>query len=65
MNDFDRFLEIKLRDMLDPVVGVQPPARGLKDGRKPVIKLVVAETVPVPVVEPVVVALPVAPLHTV
>ena len=63
MNDFDRYLEIKLRDMLDPVVGVQPPARGLKDLRRPAIELV-GETVQVPVAEPVVVTLPVAPLHT-
>ena len=28
MNEFDRFLEIELQHMLDPVVAVQPPARG-------------------------------------
>lgn len=27
MDDFDRLLELKLRQMLDPVVGEQPPAR--------------------------------------
>lgn len=27
MNDFDRLLEIKLRQMLDPVVATPPPAR--------------------------------------
>ena len=63
MNDFDRYLELNLRDMLDPVVGGRPPARDFKDGRRPAIELV-GESVPVAVVEPVVVTLPVAPLHT-
>lgn len=27
MNDFDRLLEIKLRQMLDPVVATRPPTR--------------------------------------
>jgi hypothetical protein len=59
MNDFDRLLEIKLRQMLDPVVAVQPPRRGgLKKDRKPFLALetplepiafggVVAQAIPV------------------
>jgi hypothetical protein len=59
MNDFDRMLEIKLRQMLDPVVATKPPRRGgWKRGRKPVLALqapldiaasrgVVAEAIPV------------------
>jgi len=62
MNDFDRFLELKLREMLDPVVEVQPPARDVKGVRQPAIELV-AEPISVPV-EPVAVPVPVAPLHS-
>jgi hypothetical protein len=40
MNDFDRLLEIKLRQMLDPVARINPPRRGgRKRGRKPVLAL--------------------------
>jgi len=40
MNDFDRLLEIKLRQMLDPVVATKPPrGGGWKRGRKPVLAL--------------------------
>ena len=28
MNDFDRYLEFELRQMLDPVVAKNPPRRG-------------------------------------
>ena len=62
MNDFDRFLELKLREMLDPVVEVQPPARDVKGKRQPSIALV-ADPIAVPV-EPVAVPVPVAPLHS-
>jgi len=27
MNDFDRYLELELRDLLDPITGTRPPAR--------------------------------------
>ena len=70
MNEFDRFLEFELRLMLDPVVVVQPPARGgLKERRKPVLA-VVPPTIELPgdavgVVEPVTVAVTAAPAHTI
>ena len=35
MNDFDRFLEQELRQMLDPVVAAVPPARGERLRRPP------------------------------
>ena len=35
MNDFDRLLEIRLRQMLDPVVATRPPTRRGKRDRKP------------------------------
>ena len=47
MHDFDKFLELELRRMLDRVVGTRAPARG-KDrqrARRPIL------TVEVPVVE--------------
>lgn len=40
MNDFDRFLERKLRRMLDPVVAVAPPRRGRRANAKPVLAVV-------------------------
>jgi hypothetical protein len=70
MNEFDRFLEVELRLMLDPVVVVQPPARrGLREPRKPVLA-VVPPTIELPadtagVVEPMMVAVTVAPAHTI
>ncbi len=70
MNEFDRFLEVELRLMLDPVVVVQPPARGgLKEPRKPVLA-VVPPTIELPAeavgeVEPVTVAVTVIPAHTI
>ena len=60
MNEFDRYLEFKLRDMLDPVVEARPPARNVKGGRKPAIELA-GDTAPA--VESVVVPVPIAPLH--
>jgi hypothetical protein len=44
MNEFDRFLEIKLRQMLDPVAMSQPPARRgrLKRPQKPILAIVPA-----------------------
>jgi hypothetical protein len=67
MNDFDRILELKLRHLLDPVVASQPPPRrGRLDKRRRAVLTVkrariefVAEAIPV--VEPVVATLPVAP----
>jgi hypothetical protein len=61
MNDFDRFLESSLRDMLDPLVAVQPPPRrGRKGSRQPVVELAPAPETPE--VEPVAVTIPVTSL---
>ncbi|HET7338114.1 MAG TPA: hypothetical protein VFK22_01085 [Candidatus Dormibacteraeota bacterium] len=66
MNDFDQFLELKLRQMLDPVVATKAPGRGSRRRRArrptltvevPVVELV--EVIPVPV-EHAVVPVPVA-----
>jgi hypothetical protein len=58
MNYFDRVLESSLRDMLDPVVTVQPPRRRGRNGtRQRVVELAPApETT---VAEPVAVTIPV------
>jgi hypothetical protein len=42
MNDFDRLLEIRLRQMLDPVVVTRPPTRRdpSKRDRKPLFVVV-------------------------
>ena len=56
MNDFDRFLEFELRQMLDPVV--TPPAprrRRRKSNRSPLLKVVSAPIELAAAVEPVVV----------
>ncbi|HEY3085733.1 MAG TPA: hypothetical protein VGK28_09765 [Candidatus Dormibacteraeota bacterium] len=66
MNDFDRILELRLRYLLDPVVASRPPVRRgrLDGGRRAVltVKSVGIELAAdaIPVVEPVVVTLPVA-----
>jgi hypothetical protein len=66
MNEFDQFLELKLRQMLDSVVASQPPARKgrLKRLQKPILAVVPAAigfaAGAIPVVEPVVVTMPVA-----
>ncbi|HET7421625.1 MAG TPA: hypothetical protein VFL27_14700 [Candidatus Dormibacteraeota bacterium] len=62
MNDFDRFLEIELQELLDPVVDRRPPTRRGRSDRAGVPPIVVETLVPepVPVVEQVVVAFPVA-----
>ncbi len=41
MNDFDRFLEVQLRKMLDPVAMSRPPARGGRRERvrKPILAI--------------------------
>jgi len=53
MNDFDQILELKLRQMLDPVVASPAPARGRRDtrSRRPILTLqpVPLEVVPVAV----------------
>jgi len=66
MNDFDQILELKLRDLLDPVVAGRPPARRARQA-KPHQPILTVERVgiglaaePIPVVEEVVVTLPVA-----
>jgi hypothetical protein len=70
MNDFDRFLEVQLRQMLDPVAMSQPPARRgrLEKPQTPILAIApagAAATVELaaesfPVVEPAVVTVPVA-----
>ena len=65
MNEFDRFLELKLRQMLDPVVATRPPTRRgrLKRPQRPILAVVpaaielAAEAIPV---EPLMVTIPVA-----
>jgi len=64
MNDFDQLLELKLRQLLDPVVAGPPPARRARRPRpqQPILTVdgVGIELAAVPVIEPVVVTLPVA-----
>lgn len=65
MNDFDRFLETQLRQMLDPVVATQPPgrARRRKAGEPVIVVLDQTELVVVPDAVPVaVVASPIPQL---
>jgi hypothetical protein len=67
MNDFDQVLELKLRQLLDPVVATQAPPRGSRRrrARRPVLSVEVpaaglvadvasieAVVVPIPVVTP-------------
>jgi hypothetical protein len=66
MNDFDRFLEFELRQMLDPVVAMSAPRRGRrKSSGSPLLAVVSASIDAVvdamPAVEPVVV--PVQPFR--
>jgi hypothetical protein len=61
MNYFDRFLELKLRQMLDPVVAAPPPARRRgKRSPKPILAVerapVAVESLPLAVAVPVPVA---------
>lgn len=59
MNDFDRYLEIELRHILDPVVVRRPPARkGRTDPAAAPAPLVIEGPAPqaIAAVEPVVVA---------
>jgi hypothetical protein len=65
MNDFDRTLELKLRNLLDPVVAAPPPPRrGSKKAAKPFLAIVQASTEPIaeaiPGMGPVLVTVPVA-----
>ena len=65
MNDFDRYLELNLRLMLDPVVATPPPSRKgrLSRPQKPILAIVTAAVeLPadvIPAIEPAVVAIPV------
>ena len=60
MNDFDSVLELRLRHLLDPVVASQPPPRGSRRQRKPILTIETARfelaAEPVSVIEPVVTA---------
>ena len=63
MNDFDRYLEIELAQMLDPVVARRPPTRRgrRKPSDEPVLLPLVGEGLAaeaIPVAEAVVVTLP-------
>jgi hypothetical protein len=65
MNDFDLTLELKLRNLLDPVVAsTPPPRRGSKKVTRPILAIVQAASQPIaeaiPTMEPVVVTVPVA-----
>lgn len=65
MNDFDQFLELKLRHLLDPVVASTPPARrGSKWAVRPIGAIVKASIEPIPdaipAMEPAVMTFPVA-----
>ncbi|HSP10290.1 MAG TPA: hypothetical protein VLU92_11930 [Candidatus Dormibacteraeota bacterium] len=70
MNDFDRFLQIKLRQMLDPVVATPPPTRnGRRKRNRPALRVL---TSPIelfagafPALEPVRVTISVASGHSV
>jgi len=68
MNDFDRFLDLQLRRMLDPVVATPAPPR--RSWRPRVRQPILAVEAPVElaqeaitVVEPIVATVPVAPAH--
>jgi len=65
MNDFDKFLDLQLRHMLDPVVATPAPPRRSRPpkARKPVLAVQASiELVPevVPAVEPLMATVPVA-----
>ncbi|HVH63713.1 MAG TPA: hypothetical protein VNA65_08935 [Candidatus Dormibacteraeota bacterium] len=63
MNDFDRLLELQLREMLDPVAGQRPPTRGQRS-KKPAEPLIVVLPAPVELAAepiPVIAAGPVVP----
>jgi hypothetical protein len=64
MNDFDKFLELELRHLLDPVVAIVAPARGSRRrrARRPIltVEVPVAELTEVITVEPAVVPVAVA-----
>ena len=55
MNDFDQILELKLRQMLDPVVASPPPARGRRDKRlrRPILAVEPVSLEAVPIAVPV------------
>ncbi|HEY1420063.1 MAG TPA: hypothetical protein VGG90_05065 [Candidatus Dormibacteraeota bacterium] len=65
MNDFDRLLHIELRQMLDPVVAIPAPPRNRRRRTKGIALRAFASPLELvagtlPVVEPAVVAVPVA-----
>jgi hypothetical protein len=67
MNDFDKFLDLQLRQMLDPVVATPAPPRGSRRPRvrQPVLAVeasIELASEAIPVVDPVVVTVPVASL---
>jgi hypothetical protein len=52
MNDFDRFLEFKLRQMLDPVVTLVAPRRSRRAKGSPVLTIVSPPLDPILATEP-------------
>jgi hypothetical protein len=69
MNDFDTVLELRLRQLLDPVVRSQPPIRRgrVSQAQRPILTVQTGglEVAPgaIQAVEPVAVAVPVAAAH--
>jgi hypothetical protein len=55
MNDFDRFLEFELRQLLDPVVTAGAPRRRRRAKSSPRLMIVSPQVEPIAAVEPVVV----------
>ena len=55
MNDFDRFLEFELRQMLDPVVTIGAPRRLRRANGSPLLTIVPPQVDAIIAVEPVVV----------
>lgn len=63
MDEFDRFLEIGLRELLDPVVATEPPTRRGRRESRQLILAVAAPAIEL-AVETIAVAEPVVPART-
>ena len=60
MNDFDRYIEFELRQMLDPVIATKPPSRGSRKSAGSPLLAVVSASIDIvvdamPAAEPVIV----------